>query len=134
MYPNIHKSTPEFRTLFKDKNFTTKIYLYMSTKSAGEDFDSEEKNYTYTNLNPIVVKAYVRDIKPESLVWRQIGLAETGAKELICEYRYVEQFKLANKIKIDSDEYQVYRENVGNRVLITKLNFGMAKIVLKKVM
>jgi len=130
---NIHKTTPEFRNLLKDKNFSTKVYIYPSTKTAGEDYDSEEQNWTYTNLNPIVVKAYVRDIKPESLVWRQLGIAETGAKELICEYRDVQKFRLANKIVIDSDEFQVYKDNVGNRVSITKLPMGLAKLVLKKV-
>lgn len=130
---NIHKTTPEFRNMLKDKNFSTKIYVYMSTKTADDSFDPEEKNYTYTNLNPIVVKAYVREIKPESLVWRQLGIAETGAKEIICEYRDAQKIRLANKIVIDSDEYDVYKEPVGNRVSITKLNMGLAKIVLRKV-
>ena len=57
-----------------------------------------------------------------------MGLVETGAVEIICEYKYANLFKLANKIEINSDEYQVYKSGIGNRVLITKLNFGLAKI------
>ena len=106
----------------------------MSTKSVGEDFDSEEKNYTYTDLNPVAIRGYIREIKPESLVWRQIGLIETGAVEIICDYKYAEWFKQANKVEINGDEFQVYKSNVGNRVLITKQPFNLAKIVLKKVM
>lgn len=131
---NIHKSSPEIKKLLNDKNLSTKIYLYMSTKTAGEDFDSEEKNYTYTNLNPVVVKGYVKDVKGEALVWKQYGLSETGAKEVICEYKYAQWFRLANKIEIDGDEFQVYKENVGNRLLIEKRPFSLARIILKKVM
>ena len=131
---NIFKKNNEVNTLLKDKNFSTKIYLYMSTKTAGADFDPEEQNYTYTNLNPIVVKGYVKDVKAEALVWKNYGLSETGAKEVICEYKYAEWFRLANKIEIDSDSYQVYKENVGNRMLIEKRPFSLARIILKKVM
>jgi hypothetical protein len=130
---NIHKSNSEIRRLLKDSNLATKVYIYMSTKSVGEDFDPEEANYTYTNLNPQVVRGYVKDIKGEALVWKNYGLSETGAKEVICEYKYAEWFRLANKIEIDSDEYQVYKENVGNRMLIEKRSFSLARIILKKV-
>ena len=130
---NINKKNLEINKLLKSKELSTKIYLYMSTKSAGEDFDSEELNYTYTDLNPIVVKGYVTDIKPEALVWKQYGLAETGAKEVLCEYKYAQWFRLANKIEIDGDEFQIYKENVGNRVLIEKTHFSLARIILRKV-
>jgi len=129
---NIHKRNKEIERMLRNVEFSTKIYLFMSTKTAGEDFDPEEKNYTYTNLNPYVVKGYVRDIKAESLVWRQYGLAETGAKEVLCEYKYAQWFRLANKIEIDGDSYQVYKENVGNRFLIEKKPFNIAKIILRK--
>ena len=36
----------------------------MSTKTAGDDFDPYEQNYTYTTLNPLTVKAYVSDLSP----------------------------------------------------------------------
>jgi hypothetical protein len=130
---NINIRNPELNKILKDRNFTTKIYLYMATKSAGVDFDPEEKNYTYTLQNPHVVKAYIRDIRGEALVWKQYGLAETGSKEAIVEYKYVEWFRLAHKIVIDNDEFQVYKENVGNRMLIEKRPFALARIILQKV-
>jgi hypothetical protein len=130
---NIHKRNLKINRLLRDKNLCTKIYLYMSTKSVGEDFDSEENNYTYSNLNPITVKGYVTDIKPESLVYRQVGLAETGAVEVLCENRFAEYFRLANKIIIDDDQFQVYKDNVGNRLQITKIPFELCKIMLVKV-
>lgn len=130
---NIFKKNKQINDLLKNSNLTTKITIYFSTKSVGEDFDPREKNYEYSNLNPQTIKGYVRDIKPESLFWRQIGISEIGAKEVICEEKYGEWLKMANKVEIDGDEYHVYKENVGKRVLITKLPFKLIKAILTKV-
>lgn len=129
---NIHKRNNEINNLLKDSNLSTKIKIFFSTRSVGEDFDPREKNYTTTNLNYKAIKGYVRDIKAESLIWSQYGLAEVGAKEIICEARYAEWFKKANKIEIDGDTYQVYRENVGNRVLIVNIPFKLIKVIIRK--
>ena len=130
---NLNKRNKEISNLLQDPNFTTKIYFYMSTRSVDDSFDPREKNYTYTNLNPIVIRGYIRDVKPEALVWKQYGLSEVGAKEVLCEDKYSNLFRIANKIEIDGDSYQVFRENVGNRVLITKLPFKLIKVVLRKI-
>jgi len=129
---NLKKSNQEIRDLLQNSNIATKILLYFSTQTIGADYDPYEKTYTYTNLNPITIRGYVRDIKPESLVWKQYGLAEVGAKEIICDETYAESFRLCNKIEIDGDVFQVYKENVGNRHLITKRPLKLIKVVVKK--
>jgi len=130
---NIFKKNSFINNLLSSKELSTKIKLFFSTRTIGEDFDSYEKNYTYNNLNPITIRGYVRDLRPESLVWRQYGLSETGAKEIICADKYIEWFKNCNKIEIDNDSYQTYKENVGNRFLITKLPFKLARVVIRKI-
>jgi hypothetical protein len=130
---NIFKKNRQINDLLKNSNLTTKITIYFSTKTTDDSFDIREKNYIYENLNPQTIKGYCRDIKPESLFWRQIGVSETGAKEVICEEKYGDWFKMANKIEIGGDEFHVYRENVGNRVLITKLPFKLIKVIMTKV-
>lgn len=129
---NIFKKNKQISDLLKNSNLATKIEIYFSTKAVGDYYDSYEKNYTYTNLNPITIKGYVKELKPEALVWKQYGLSEVGAKEILCEDKYEEYFRLANKIKIDTDTYQTYRENVGNRCLITKLPCKLMKVVVSK--
>jgi len=130
---NINKRNKEVENLLKTSYNTTKILIYFSTKTAGADFDPYEKNYTYTNLNPKAIKAYVRDIKAEKLVWNQYGLAEAGAKEIICEEKYAEWMRLATKIEIDSDAYQVYKDNVGGKMLIEKRPFKLCRVILQRV-
>ena len=65
----------------------------MSTKTAGDDFDPFEKNYTYSTLNPKVITGYVRDIQPEALVWKEYGLSQVGAKEVLCDKKYRNWFE-----------------------------------------
>jgi len=126
------KKNTIIRQILKHKDFTTKISIYFSSNTAGDDFDPYEANYTKTQLNPKTIKGYVRDISPESLVWRSYGIAETGAKEVLCEKRYKNYFLNAARIEIDGDEFTVYISATGNRVVLTEIPFETIKVVLSK--
>jgi hypothetical protein len=130
---NLKKINRAVVDLITHSNITTKISIFFSTKTAGEAYDPYEKNWTYSNLNPLTIQGYVRDVKAEALVWKQYGLSEIGAKEIICEDKYIEYFRKCTKIEIDSDIYQVYKENVGNRMLIEKRPMKLLRVVVTKV-
>lgn len=104
----------------------------MATKAAGDDFSPYEANYTYTNMSPIIIRAYVREVSPEALVYKQYGLHRMGAKEIICELKYRDLFTNCNKVVIENDEYQVFREGVGSRALIQERPYNMMRVVLSK--
>jgi len=125
-FPNI----PDIKELVRVNG--TKVYVYFATKSAGDDYDPEEKNYTYTNMNPLVIKAYLTQISPEKLVWKQYGLQEMGAVELLCEAKYKNWFKICNKIVIDDNEYAVFKVGNGNRVLIQERAGDMIRVILER--
>ncbi len=129
---NIHKKNQFILDLIESSYYHTKVEIYMSTKSIGADYDPYEKNYTYTNLNPHFIKAYVREIKAEALVWKQYGLSEMGAKEILCREKYGDWFRICNKIKINGDTYQVMKEAQGNRVLIEQRPFAMIRVIVRK--
>jgi hypothetical protein len=129
---NIHKKLKVINDMLKNSNFSTKVEIYFSTKVVGEDFNPYERNYTFNNLNPITIKAYVREVSPEALVYKQYGLAELGAKEILTEKRYIEYFRQANLIKIDGDEYIVYKEGTGNRLMISERPFNLIRVVVSK--
>lgn len=122
----------EINKLLKDKDFCTKVKIYLATKSYGEDYDEYEDNYNLSNLNPITIKGYVTEVSPSALVWKGYGLKEIGAKEIICEARYENYFKKAAKIEIDGEEYEVFREAVGNRSIIQKRPYQLIRILLQK--
>jgi hypothetical protein len=129
---NLNQKNQLILDLLTHSYYSTKIEIYMSTKVAGSDFDPWEKKYTETNLNPHFIKGYVRDIKAEALVWKQYGLAEIGAKEIICQDKYGDWFRNCAKIKIGTDTFAVYKEGQGNRALIEQRPCGMIRVILKK--
>jgi len=129
---NIKKRNLELSKLLKDSNFCTKISIYFSVKSFGDDYDPYENNYTLTDNNPLTIKGYVREISYESLVWRKMGTKEMGAKEIICEEKYASWFRIASRIVIDGDDYEVYREAVGMNSYIQKLPCKTIKVVVRK--
>jgi len=127
---NVNNRIPSILKLIKENS--TKVQLYFSYKEAGDDYDNYEQTYTYYNLNPLTIKGYVRTLSPEALVWKEYGLKEMGAKEIICDERYKTWFERCNKIEIDSDDYEVFREGVGNRAIIQKRPHKLLRIVVQK--
>ena len=120
------------KDVLKNNEFTTKILLYFSTKTASTDYDTYEKNFTYTLQNPLTIKGIVREIDAESLVWRQMGTREMGAKEILCDEKYADWFRRCDKITIDGDTYQVYKEHVGGNMIIQKRPANLIRVVVGK--
>ena len=111
---------------------STKVLIFFATSVAGDDYDPYEKNYTMQNLNPLTIKGYVREISPEALVWKQYGLSEMGAKEILCDEKYKSWFEKCNKVTISGDSYEVFRESGGNRAIIQKRPFKTIRVVLQR--
>ncbi len=116
--------------LLRNKEFTTKIAIYMSTKTYGDDYSPYEENFSYSNLNPLTIKGFVSQLSPTALVWRQYGLKEQGSLEVICESRYKNWFKNCNKVVVNGDEYEVFHEAVGDRAIITDRPYNLIRVIL----
>lgn len=121
-----------FNTILRDQNLNTPIQIFMSTLTAGQDYDGFANNYTATNLNPITIYGYVRDLAPETAFWKQYGLYQAGMKEIICEGQYEQYFKLANKIIINGDQYEVFKEGTGNKTMVTKRPGQLLRVVISR--
>ena len=129
---SIKKRNPALSKLLGSANYSTKIKIFFSTAMAGDDYDPYENNLTFSNLNPKTIKGYVRQISSEALVYKQYGLKEQGAKEILTDAKYKEWFENCSKIEIDGKEYQVYREGAGTRCMITERPFQIIKVVVSR--
>lgn len=118
--------------LIKNKNLMTKVFVYMSSASAGDDYDEFENNLVYSSLNPICIKAYVRELTPEQAFYKQYGISQDGMKEIICKEKWRTAFEKCNKIVIDNIIYQVFKSGGGNKTLITKRPYRMLRVVLSR--
>lgn len=126
------KATPEIRKVLTNRDLSAKVWIYFSTKTAGSDFDEYEANYTFTDLNPIPIKAYVRTLDPEKAFYKQYGLHVADTKEIICEEKYKSYFENASKIVIDENTYQVFRSGTGNNTLISPRPGALIRVVLTR--
>ena len=121
-----------FNSVLRDQQINTPIQIFMSTLIAGEDYDSFANNYTSTNLNPITIYGYVREISPETAFWKQYGMYQTGMVEIICQKLYEQYFTLANRVVIGGVDYQVYKEGTGNKTMITERPGQLLRVVLTR--
>ena len=123
------KKLKAIQRIIKNKELRTKVYLFMSTKTEGDDFDEYEANYIFSNLNPIVIIGYVRELTPEAAFYKQYGVHQSGAKEILCESRFRNAFENCNKIEIDSIEYQTFK-GANNKTLITERPHQIIRVVV----
>lgn len=126
------KKIPSVIDFLNSKEFTKKITIYLATKVAGEDFDTYENNYTNSLMNPVTIRGYVSTLSPEALVYKQYGLANIGAVEVITTSNHKNYFALASKVLIDGVEYQCFREGTGNKTIIQDRPAGLIRVVLTR--
>ena len=93
--------------IMKDQDTLKKVWIYPGTEVENDPY---EHTKTITYLNPIVIKALVLDESFSSLKFKYYGTIPYGSKKIICEKKYENLLKLARKLKIDEDNYVVYKD------------------------
>jgi hypothetical protein len=86
----------------------SKVFIYPAYETVSDPY---EKNRTTNFLNPLSIKALVRQISTEALSWKYYGNIPIGSKEIICEKKWKETIKNSFKIKIEEDYYKCYRDD-----------------------
>ena len=94
--------------ILKQEDKLTKIFIYSAQEITNDPY---EKTTSKTFMNPVPIDALVRDISPESLVWKYFGQISMGSKEIICEKRYINTLKTADKIKIGNNYFKVRKDD-----------------------
>ena len=129
---NKRRKLPELYDLVEADEVASKIFIYFSVKTAGDDFDPYEKNYVDTTLSPKIIKGYVREVSPEALVWKQYGLSNIGAKEILCRKQYKSYFANCSRVVIDDEDYEVFKEGTGHKSIISDRPYEMIRVVVTR--
>jgi len=114
--------------LLKNEGKLSKVLVYSAKDTVDDPY---EKTTTKTFLNPIAIDALVRDITPESLVWKYFGQIPMGSKEIICEKRHIDTLKTADKIKIGTDYYSVRKDDSKGWKIQTRQDYIIVVAELK---
>lgn len=130
---NLNKHTRQYaRIIFRD--YAEKIHVYLrASQIKGNDYHPKYNvAYTKTNQNPITIKAIIRDETANKLVIKNIGLTAVGAKSIIIKNSDVNTIKLAEKIVINNENYEIYNSAVGKKFQVYDVCFGYSKIIIFK--
>jgi len=115
-------------------NYTEKIFVYLpgtTVKSANYD-KFRDVGYQKNQQNYLTVKAWIRPMVSNELVFKQLGLVNIGSVKIIIKNNDVALFKLANRITIKGEDFYVYNDAVGKKMLMINLDDSYTEITLFK--
>ena len=120
-----------FEDFFRKYRKTALVFL-RGAKTKEEDFDPfRNTGFVQQNQNPLPVKVLTKTVSPNSLVFKEIGLTEAGAIQIILHDRDVELIKNSEKIIIENREYYVFNDAVGNKFQIFPTDYAKySRIIL----
>lgn len=102
------------------------------SKVKGSSFDPNRNvGYEKSFTNALPFKYISKIITPNSLLWKEIGLSESGAIQIIIKDSDADLIKVSRKVNIDNIDFYAFSKSVSNRVQIYSSQFsGYSKIIL----
>jgi len=110
-----NKALIELRHLYRLEGET--IFIYPGKERQSDKFDETK---TITMLSPIPVKALVKDFSPKALVWKDYGVKEIGAKQVMVEPQNKSLIENCVKLIIRDEEYTVFKDAASSKLQIWK--------------
>lgn len=84
------------------------LHVYASTEAITDPY---EKTTSTVYMNPLSIKALVRQVSPEALHWKYFGSIPFGSIEIITEKKNKTLFKTADKIKYNEEYYKCWKND-----------------------
>jgi len=92
--------------LFREESQFIRIYY-----SVEQETDPFEHTVELTDLPSLPIKAIVTDLIASQAIWKMPGIKLSKAKEIIIEKKYRSLIEISEKIKVDDDYYEGWKEN-----------------------
>lgn len=96
------------KQLFRETAERVRVYV-----GREEIQDPTERNVEIEMLNPIPIRAIIRDELPEKLIWKFPGINVSKSKSLIIEKNKLNLLRLSQKIQIKGEDFVGYKNNDG---------------------
>jgi hypothetical protein len=111
-----------------------KIFIYLPGASVkGPSYDKfRDVGYAKGQQNYQTVKSWVRPMVSNELVVKQLGLVSIGAIKVIVKNIDVPLFKLASRIVYKNEDFYVFNDAVGKKMLMINLDDNYTEITLWK--
>lgn len=115
-------------------DYKEKILVYLpgaTVKSANYD-KFRDIGYQKAQQNYLSVKAFVRPMVSGELIYKQLGLVSMGSIKAIVKNNDVSLFKLASRIVYKNEDFYVYNDAVGKKMMVIELDENYSEITLFK--
>jgi len=113
-------------------DYAEKVFVYLpgaTVKSANYD-KFRDVGYQKNQQNYLTVKAWVRPMVSNELVVKQLGLVSIGSVKIVIKNNDVALFKLASRVVIKGEDFYVFNDAVGKKMLMVELDDNYTEITL----
>lgn len=114
---------------FRNEGLLKNIQVYAAKETL---VDPYEKNETQVFMNPLTIKALVRQVSFESLHWKYYGQIPVGSIELITEKKNKTLLRTAEKIIYNKNEFKCYKEDSKDFAILERDDYIIV-VLAKKV-
>jgi hypothetical protein len=115
-------------------DYESKVQVYLpgaSVKSANYD-KFRDIGYQRSVQNYLTVKAWCRPMVSNELVVKQLGLVAIGSVKIVIKNNDVALFQLASRVVIKGEDFYVFNDAVGKKMLMVELDDNYTEITLFK--
>lgn len=115
-------------------DYSEKIFVYLpGAKVKSVNYDKfRDVGWSVGQQNYLTVKAWIRPIVSNELVVKQLGLVSIGSVKIVIKNNDVSLFKLASRIVIKNEDFYVYNDAVGKKMLMVELDDNYTEITIFK--
>lgn len=114
--------------ILKEEGKLETLLIYAAKEGISDPY---EKNTTKTYMNPLPIKALIRQVSQEALRWKYYGQIPTKSIEVIAELKYETLFRTADKIKYGNDYYKTMKDDSQNFMITKRTDYIIVIIGLK---
>jgi hypothetical protein len=115
-------------------NYSEKVFVFLPGASVkGVSYDKfRDIGYVKGQQNYLTVKAWVRPMVSNELVVKQLGIVAIGSIKIVIKNNDVALFKLASRIVYKDEDFYVYNDSVGKKMLMINLDDNYTEITMFK--
>jgi len=115
-------------------DYNEKVFVYLpGAKVKSSNYDKfRDVGFSVAQQNYLTVNAFVRPMVSNELVVKQLGLVAIGSVKIVIKNNDVALFKLANRIVIKGEDFYVFNDAVGKKMLMIELDDNYTEITLFK--
>ena len=115
-------------------DYSEKIYVYLpGAKVKSTNYDKfRDVGWSVGQQNYLTVKAFVRPMVSNELVVKQLGLVSIGSVKIVIKNNDTSLFQLASRIVYKNEDFYVYNDAVGKKMLMVELDENYTELTLWK--